>query len=76
MSAKSSKVKHEVKDSDIALMQTHKGWWLKVGNSWWCIINTEGEVINTMCGDNNNYATTGAKFYKPLSDILKEVPLE
>ena len=70
-------MKHNVKPDDIALMQAHKGWWLKVGEDWWCIINSVGVDDNVRCGvSQDKYAATKAAFYKPLVDILKEIPIE
>ena len=69
-------MKHNVKPDDIAIMQTQKGWWLKVGEDWYCIINTVGVPDNKPCGSQDKHAATKANFYKPLVDILKEIPIE
>ena len=71
-------MKHEVKPHDIALMQAHKGWWLKVGEDWYCIYDVIGKEATRekLNFSQDKYAATKADFYKPLVDILKEIPIE
>lgn len=70
-------VKHTVNKNDIALMQDGKGWWLKVGKDWHCIINSAGVCPDKsrLLSSQDDYAANKARFYKPLVDILKEVPI-
>lgn len=71
-------MKNTVYQDDIALMQDGKGWWLKVGEDWYCIINVMGKqesVPGPLPNSQDVFAAKKAKFYKPLFDILKEVPI-
>lgn len=72
------KVKHNVKPDDIALMQAHKGWWLKVGEDWYCLYDVIGRepTGKKLNSSQDKYAATKANFYKPLVDILKEIPID
>jgi hypothetical protein len=59
-------------DVKIALMTDckGKGLWLQVGEAWYCVVRSTGEVHNEAVGSQNNYAKKEAAFYKDLSSIV------